>query len=173
DFARALDRVHHAGELGEHAVASGTDESAVVEFDQSVDDFAVRGESAESRLFVVPHEAAVTVHICAENGGELTFQPEIPFLTPASAIPISRVRAVAQSIGPCRRRPPDERATRRAPRSFEPHTPRSASTSSSVWALCPPPPVHADRLGRLVCATMLAFPHGAAATPYASTGNSW
>ena len=62
-------------ELGEHAVAGGTDESSVVEFDQSVDDFAVRGESAESRLFVVPHEAAVAVHICAENGGELTFQP--------------------------------------------------------------------------------------------------
>ena len=72
---RALDRVHHARELGEHAVAGGTDESAVVQFDQSVDDFAVRRESAESRLFVVPHEAAVAVHIGTEYGGELTFQP--------------------------------------------------------------------------------------------------
>ena len=71
--ARALDRVHHACELGEHAVASGTDESSVVEFDQSVDDFAVRGESAKSRRFILSHEAAVAVCIGVEHRGELAF----------------------------------------------------------------------------------------------------
>ena len=41
--------------------------------DQAVDDLAMRGQSAERRLFILPHEAAVAVNIGAEYGGELTF----------------------------------------------------------------------------------------------------
>jgi hypothetical protein len=37
DLDRALDSVHHAGKLGEHAVARGIDESAAALLDERID----------------------------------------------------------------------------------------------------------------------------------------
>ena len=69
------DRVHDAGELGQHAVAGGVYEAPVMLLDETVDYLAMRGQGAERRLFVLPHEAAVAEHVGAEYGGELTFHP--------------------------------------------------------------------------------------------------
>jgi hypothetical protein len=46
----------------------------VVLFDDTVDDLSMRGQGAECRLFVLPHEAAVAVHVGAEYRGELAFR---------------------------------------------------------------------------------------------------
>src|SRR5712692_8253324 len=70
----ALDRVHDAGELGEYAVAGGIDESPAMLLDEPVNQFAVGGKSAEGRLLVLPHEAAIAEDVGTEYGGELTFQ---------------------------------------------------------------------------------------------------
>src|SRR6516225_1829129 len=41
DLYGAVHRVYHAGELGEHAVARGVDETAAMILDETVDDFAI------------------------------------------------------------------------------------------------------------------------------------
>jgi hypothetical protein len=56
---RAIYRLDHAGEFGQDAIASRADESAVMLFDQPVDGLAMRAQSTERRLFVLPHQAAV------------------------------------------------------------------------------------------------------------------
>ena len=48
-------------------------DSAMMLFDQTVDDLAVRREGAKSRLFIGAHQAAVAVDVGAEDRGELAF----------------------------------------------------------------------------------------------------
>jgi hypothetical protein len=72
---RALDGIHHAGELGEDAIACRVYEPSVVLLDETIDGLAVRGQSAKCRLFVLPHEAAVAIDVGAEYRGELAFHP--------------------------------------------------------------------------------------------------
>jgi hypothetical protein len=71
DLDRALDRIHDAGELREHAVTGGVDEPAAMLLDEGVNDFAIRGKCLQRRLLIFPHEAAVAVDVGAEYGGEL------------------------------------------------------------------------------------------------------
>src|SRR5260370_944434 len=59
NFDGALDRIDDAGELGKYAVARGIDEAPAMRLDQRIDQLAMRGQSAERRLFVLPHEAAI------------------------------------------------------------------------------------------------------------------
>jgi hypothetical protein len=42
--------------------------------DQAAYDFTGDGQTAEGRFFILAHEAAVAVHVSAENGGELALQ---------------------------------------------------------------------------------------------------
>ena len=74
DYDGALHRVHHAGELRYDAVPCGINETATVMLDKAIDQLAVGGKSAQCRLFVLPHEAAIAEDIGAEYGGELTLQ---------------------------------------------------------------------------------------------------
>ena len=73
DLDRTIHCLDYAGEFCQNAVAGGIYEPAVMLLDEAVDDLAMRCESLKSRLFILSHEAAVTVNISAENGGEFTF----------------------------------------------------------------------------------------------------
>jgi hypothetical protein len=70
-----LDRVHHAVELGQYAVAGGVDETAVVLLDELTDDPPIRGQGAKRRLLIVSHKAAVAVDVGAQDRGEFAFHP--------------------------------------------------------------------------------------------------
>jgi len=71
DIDGAVHCLDHAGELGEHAVASGVHEPSVMLLDLRIDQLAVGREGAQRRLLIFPHEAAVTVYVGAEYCGEL------------------------------------------------------------------------------------------------------
>src|SRR5215831_11243540 len=43
DLNGAVDSLNYTGKLGQNTVASGADEAAMVPFDKTIDDFAVRG----------------------------------------------------------------------------------------------------------------------------------
>jgi hypothetical protein len=73
----ALDCIHHAGEFRQDAITSRADESAVMLFDQAVDDLPMRGQSAEGRLFIFPHEPAVAVDIGTQDCGKLAFHARV------------------------------------------------------------------------------------------------
>jgi hypothetical protein len=88
DFDRALDRIDDAGELGEYTVARGVDEASVMLLDERVDQPAMRGQSAVSRLLVLPHEAAIAEDVGAEYGGELTFHARVHFGTEITSNPL-------------------------------------------------------------------------------------
>src|ERR1700751_1497172 len=62
---------------------------------KGVDQFAVRNKRAMSRLFVLPHEAAVAEHVGAEYGRQLTFHTKPPL---ASSCPM--LVAVNATPGP-------------------------------------------------------------------------
>src|SRR6266851_1078892 len=55
DLGGALDRVDYAGELSQHAVAGGVNESSAMLLDERIDQLAMRRQSAKSRLLVIPH----------------------------------------------------------------------------------------------------------------------
>jgi len=73
----ALDGVHHAGKLGQHAIAGRVNKSPPMLLDQTVDDRAVRGQTPQRRLLIFPHEAAITVDVGAQNRGELAFHTHL------------------------------------------------------------------------------------------------
>src|SRR5262249_28020280 len=73
DLGRALDRVDHARELGEHVVAGGVHDPTVVPADGGGDHLTVLGDRANGGRLVVPHEAAVAGGIGAEDGDEPAF----------------------------------------------------------------------------------------------------
>ena len=83
DLDRALDRIHHAGELRQYAVPGRVYESAVVLFDEPIDYRAMCRQGADRRLFVLPHEATVAVDVGAEDGGELAFHTHLSAHHPA------------------------------------------------------------------------------------------
>jgi hypothetical protein len=56
----------------------GVNESPPVLLDEGVDNLAVGRQTAECRLFVLPHEAAVAVNVGAEYGGELALHDLTP-----------------------------------------------------------------------------------------------
>src|SRR5713226_4668991 len=69
DLDGALHGIHDAGELRQYAITGGVDEAAAMLLDQRIDQLAVGRESAQRRLLVLPHEAAVAKDIGAEYGG--------------------------------------------------------------------------------------------------------
>ena len=68
---RALHRIHHAGELGQEVVPRRVHHPATVLLDEIGDDLLVGFEGLDGGGLVVLHEAAVTGHVGAEDGGEL------------------------------------------------------------------------------------------------------
>ena len=69
----ALDRVHDARKLGEHAIPRRVEDAAAMLSDQPVNDLAVRRERAQRADFVDAHEATVALDIGGEDRGELAF----------------------------------------------------------------------------------------------------
>jgi hypothetical protein len=71
-----LDRTSHgldgACELGEHAIAGGTDDAAVVARDPYIHLQPVGVQGAERAFLVGRHEAAVALHVGTQDGRELT-----------------------------------------------------------------------------------------------------
>ena len=43
-------------------------------FDEAVYDFAIGGQGAECRLFILTHETTIAVDVSAQDSSELTFQ---------------------------------------------------------------------------------------------------
>src|SRR5829696_1881123 len=70
---RTLNRVHHARELGEHAVPGRVGYPSPVLSDQPVHDLTMIGECSHRPHFVLTHEARVTRHVGREDRCELPF----------------------------------------------------------------------------------------------------
>ena len=71
---RARDRVEHARELGQHAVAGGgCNPDAMIE-DQVVDCRAARRKRRHRRLFVAVYQAAIVLDIGGDDRGKLPFE---------------------------------------------------------------------------------------------------
>src|SRR5216683_28163 len=92
DLDGALDRIHDARELGEYTITGGVDEPSVMLLHQRIDQLAMGGQSAKSRLLVLPHEAAIAEDIGAEYGGELTLHD----LTPGGSLSSSLQSGLVQ-----------------------------------------------------------------------------
>ena len=74
DLGGAGDRVHHARELHQHAVAGQLDDAPLMLGDLGVDEFlAMRVERRERRRLVDAHEAAVADHVGGQNSGQTAF----------------------------------------------------------------------------------------------------
>ena len=70
----AIQRIDHALEFGQHAIAGGAGDAAIVGGDQIVDDQAVAGQGRK-RLRLVPlHMPTVTLDIGGEDGDQPAFQ---------------------------------------------------------------------------------------------------
>jgi hypothetical protein len=67
DFDRTGDRVQHAGELGQDAVAGGVRNPSAVLDDQNIDHCAACRERRHGRLFVAVHQAAVAFHVSCND----------------------------------------------------------------------------------------------------------
>src|SRR5260221_7912801 len=66
--------VDHAGELDQHAVASGLDDAAVVLLDLGVDQRPAMPSQLRERALGA-HQPAVPDHVRGQDGGELAFDP--------------------------------------------------------------------------------------------------
>ena len=65
-----LDRIDGTSELGQHVVAWGIDDPAMVLLDETSYHLAISLERANGGLFIIAHEATVAFDIGAEDGGE-------------------------------------------------------------------------------------------------------
>ena len=68
---RAGDRLDDAGELGQHAVAGGVDNTAPVIGDAILENPAVAVQGRHRGVIVLAHQAGIAGHVGAQNGGEL------------------------------------------------------------------------------------------------------
>src|SRR5262249_34870880 len=73
DLDRTLHGVHHAGELGEHTIACGANDSTALLLDEGVGYFPVGSQGAQRAYLILAHQAAVALDIGAEDGGEFAF----------------------------------------------------------------------------------------------------
>ena len=61
----AIHRLDHTRKFSQYTVPSRVDETPAMILDKAIDDPAIRGQCTERRLFILPHETAVTVHVGA------------------------------------------------------------------------------------------------------------
>ena len=66
--SHCLDR---AAKLGQHAVAAGAEDAALVSGDQPVDHVAILAEALECRFLVRAHKARIPLDIGCEDRGQL------------------------------------------------------------------------------------------------------
>ena len=86
DFSGTGDRIHHARELDQHAVAGQLDDAAAMLGDLGVDEFvAMRLERRERGGLIDAHEAAVADHIGGQNSGQTAFHKRPPLRGPNDA----------------------------------------------------------------------------------------
>ena len=86
DFGGAGDRIHHARELDQHAVAGQLDDAPSMLGDLGVDEFAaVRLERRERRGLVDAHEPAVADHVGSQDSGQTAFHKCPPLRGPNDA----------------------------------------------------------------------------------------
>ena len=91
---RAADRVDHARELGQHAVAGGVRDPAAERHDQLVDGRPVRRERRQSRFLVERHQTAVAFDI----GREDRHQPAIETWCFHEADPVQRCATPSMNV---------------------------------------------------------------------------
>ena len=72
---RALNGIHGARELGEHAVACGVGDPAAVLRDEAIQDLAARREKTKCPDLVRPHQAGIAGHVGRHDGGEPALDP--------------------------------------------------------------------------------------------------
>jgi hypothetical protein len=85
DVDRGPDRLDRALELGDHAVASGCEDTSAMLLDQEVDDGSLLRKLGERRLLSAAHQARVACHV----GSQYDRQPTFPLL-PHAAPPAVR-----------------------------------------------------------------------------------
>ncbi len=69
----AFDGVDGTREIGDHAVAGGVEDAAVMDRDQMVEDHPVGLQPAQGADFVDAHQPAVLGDVGGKDGGELSF----------------------------------------------------------------------------------------------------
>jgi hypothetical protein len=70
DLDRAAHGIDHTGKFGQHAIAGCAHNAAAVLVDEGVYDLTAGSEGMERSLLIFVHEAAVALHIGAEDSGE-------------------------------------------------------------------------------------------------------
>ena len=70
----AIERIDHALEFGQDAVAGGAGDAAAMGGDQIVDDQAVAGQGRKGRGLVLLHMPTITLDIGGEDGDQPAFQ---------------------------------------------------------------------------------------------------
>jgi hypothetical protein len=74
DLDRTANRVEHAGEFGEHAIAGGVRDPASMLADELVDDGPAGRQRGHRRLFVAVHQAAVALDIGGQDCREASLE---------------------------------------------------------------------------------------------------
>ncbi len=69
DLDRALHGLDDAGKLGDHGIAPGIDDAAVMALDQARNGRAVAAERLQRSGLVRFHETRIAVHVGAQHGG--------------------------------------------------------------------------------------------------------
>jgi hypothetical protein len=73
DRDSAFDRIHRAGEIGDHAVPGGIEDSAAIGGNQSIEDCPICLKPPQRAELIQPHQAAVLGNVGRKDGGKLSF----------------------------------------------------------------------------------------------------
>ena len=71
DFYSGIDRIHDKGEFGQVGVALSVHHAPAMLLDFGGNYFSVSGQFFEDGFLVIPHQAGITMHIRAEDRGQL------------------------------------------------------------------------------------------------------
>jgi hypothetical protein len=74
NFDRTANRVEHAGEFGDHAIAGGVRDPASMLRDELVDDRPARRQRGHRRFFIAVHQPAVTLDIGGKDCRKPSFE---------------------------------------------------------------------------------------------------
>jgi hypothetical protein len=74
DLDRAMNRVEHAREFGEHAVAGCVRDPASMPRDEVVDKAATGGQRCHRRFFAAVHQAAIALDIRGKDGRQTSLK---------------------------------------------------------------------------------------------------
>ena len=70
---RCLHRIHCTGKLGQEIITGRVYDPATMLLNKGGHQVSIGCERANDRLFILPHEATVPLHVCTEDSRELAF----------------------------------------------------------------------------------------------------